>query len=101
METGPVSKVSLTKSFRGQAATLERLRVHRQLDEALTQGPDPLHLASVFGLDPKTAIRYADNARQLLITAAEEHDPAGLPENASTNGGRAARRRGKEAGDGR
>jgi hypothetical protein len=29
----------------------------------------------VFGLDPKTAIRYAENARQLLITAAEEHDP--------------------------
>ena len=27
------------------------------------------------GLDPKTAIRYADNARQLLITAAEEQDP--------------------------
>ena len=76
METGPVSKVSLTKSFRGQAATLERLRVHRQLDEALAQGPDPLHLASVFGLDPKTAIRYAENARQLLITAAEEQDPA-------------------------
>ena len=30
----------------------------------------------MFGLDPKTAIRYADNARQLLITAAEEQDPA-------------------------
>ena len=54
METGPVSKVWLTESFRGQAATLERLRVHRQLDEALTQGPDPLHLASMFGLDPKS-----------------------------------------------
>ncbi len=77
METGPVSKVKLTESFRGQTATLERLRVHRQLDEALTQGPDPLHLASVFGLDPKTAIRYAENARQLLITAAEEQDHAG------------------------
>jgi site-specific recombinase XerD len=35
METGPVSKVSLTEAFRGQVATLERLRVHRQLDEAL------------------------------------------------------------------
>ena len=77
MEAGPVSKVKLTEPFRGQTATLERLRVHRQLDEALTQGPDPLHLASVFGLDPKTAIRYAENARQLLTTAAEEQDPAG------------------------
>jgi hypothetical protein len=36
-----------------------------------------VHLAAVFGLDPKTAIRYAEmDARQLLITAAEEHDPA-------------------------
>ena len=80
VETGPVSKVWLTGSFRGQAATLERLRVHRQLDEALTQGPDPLHLASVFGLDPKTAIRYAENARALLVTAAEQQDPAGSRE---------------------
>ncbi len=76
METGPVSKVSLTTPFRGQRATIERLRVQRQLDEALAQGPDPLHLAAMFGLDHKTAIRYADNARQLLVTAAEEQDPA-------------------------
>lgn len=73
METGPVSKVHLTDAFRGQTATLERLRVHRQLDEALALGPDPLHLAAVFGLDPKTAIRYADNARALLATPAEQH----------------------------
>lgn len=76
METGPVSKVSLTAPFRGHRATIERLRVHRQIDEALAQGPDPLHLAAMFGLDHKTAIRYADNARQLLVTAAEEQDPA-------------------------
>jgi len=55
VESGPVSRVWLTTAFRGQTATLERLRVQRQLDEALTQGPDPLHLAAVFGLDPKTA----------------------------------------------
>jgi hypothetical protein len=76
METGPVSKVSLTTPFCGQPATIERLRVHRQLEEALAQGPDPLHLAAMFGLDHKTAIRYAENARQLLVTAAEEQDPA-------------------------
>ncbi|MEO3891900.1 hypothetical protein [Nonomuraea sp. B5E05] len=80
METGPVSKVHLTESFRGQAATLERLRVNRQLDEALARGPDPLHLAAVFGLDPKTAIRYADSARRLLTSTAEEQDPAGSGE---------------------
>jgi hypothetical protein len=75
--TGPVSTIYFAKTgLRGQAATLERLRVDRQLQEALTHGPDPLHLAAMFGLDPKTAIRYAENARQLLITAAEERDPA-------------------------
>jgi hypothetical protein len=75
--TGPVSTSYFAKTaLRGKAATLERLRVDRQLQEALAVGPDPLHLASVFGLDPKTAIRYAENARQLLVTAAEEQDPA-------------------------
>ena len=29
-----------------------------------------------FGLDHKTAIRYADNARQLLVMATEKQDPA-------------------------
>jgi hypothetical protein len=37
-----------------------------RLEEALTHGPDPLHLAEVFGLDEKTAMRYADSARALL-----------------------------------
>ena len=75
--TGPVGIGYLYKTvLRGKAATLERLRVDRQLQEALAVGPDPLHLASMFGLDPKTAIRYAENARQLLVTAAEEQDPA-------------------------
>jgi hypothetical protein len=75
--TGPVSTSYFAKTaLRGKAATLERLRVDRQLQEALAHGPDPLHLATMFGLDPKTAIRYAGNARQLLITAAEEYDPA-------------------------
>lgn len=31
--------------------TLERLRVDRQLEEALVHGGDPLHLAAIFGLD--------------------------------------------------
>ena len=73
--TGPVSTIYFAKTaLRGQAATLERLRVDRQLQEALARGPDPLHLATMFGLDPKTAIRYAENARQLLITAASEQE---------------------------
>ena len=79
--TGPASIGYLYKTvLRGKAATLERLRVDRQLQEALAVGPDPLHLAAMFGLDPKTAIRYAENARQLLITAAEGHDPGDVAE---------------------
>jgi len=75
MSTCPVSENWLTAAFRGLDATLERLRVDRQLDEALTCGPDPLHLAAVFGLDDTTAIRYATAARQLLDTAAERGAP--------------------------
>ena len=80
MGTGPAATVWGHKELRGQAATLERLRMDRQLEEALAHGPDPLHLATVFGLDPKTAIRYAENARVLLVTTAEEQDPAGSRE---------------------
>ncbi|MET8181676.1 hypothetical protein [Streptomyces sp. NPDC005336] len=69
--TGPVSGVSLSEPLRGQAATLEQLRIDRQLEEALVHGPDPLHLAEVFGLDEKTAIRYASSARALLEQSAE------------------------------
>ncbi|MDX3230457.1 hypothetical protein [Streptomyces sp. ME19-01-6] len=62
----------------GLAATLERLRVDRQLEEAMVQGPDPLHFAEVFGLHEKAAMRYADSARVLLEQAAET-GPAGWP----------------------
>ncbi|MFD3923016.1 hypothetical protein [Streptomyces sp. NPDC058595] len=34
--------------------------------------PGPLHLAEVFGLDEKTAMRYADSARALLHHGAEQ-----------------------------
>jgi hypothetical protein len=75
--TRPVSDNALTAPFRGRAATVEALRVDRQLDEALTYGPDPLHLAVVFGLDDTTAVRYSTAARKLLLTAAEQHHPRG------------------------
>ena len=61
----------------GLTATLERLRVDRQ---PLTHGADPLHLATVFGIDDTTAIKYAAIARQLLETAAEHHGPSGSSE---------------------
>jgi hypothetical protein len=71
LETGPVGRHWVTEAVRRQAATLERLHVDRQLEEALTHGPDPLHLSVVFGIDEKTAIRYAAAARQLLETQIE------------------------------
>ena len=80
MTTRAVSENWLTESCRGLTATLERLRVDRQLEEALTCGADPLHLAAVFGIDDATAIKYAAIARQLLQTAAEQHGPSGSRE---------------------
>jgi len=79
MEKSPVSGVWINRELRGQAATLERLRVDRQLCEARATGADPLHLAAVFGIHETTAMRYALSARQLLETAAERQDPAGCP----------------------
>jgi hypothetical protein len=67
----PVGKAWINQCVRGLAATLERLRVDRQLDEALVHGADPLHLAAVFDLDEGTALRYAAAARQLLESRAE------------------------------
>ena len=62
----PISRPSIGLIVRGLPGTLERLRIDRQLEEALTHGADPLHLAAVFGVHENTAIRYADSARQLL-----------------------------------
>jgi hypothetical protein len=44
--TRPVGAVSIIESLRGLTATHKALRVDRQLEEALTRGPDPLHLAA-------------------------------------------------------
>jgi hypothetical protein len=77
MDDRAASGVWITQHLRGKTATLERLRVDRQLEEALTHGPDPLHLAAVFGLDEQTALRYAEAARHVLETEAERHAIAG------------------------
>ncbi|TWE15235.1 hypothetical protein [Kitasatospora atroaurantiaca] len=75
VELGPAGKLWTTRATRNLTATLERLRVDRQLEEALTHGPDPLHLSLVFGIDEKTAIRYADSARRLLETVPSRGTP--------------------------
>lgn len=66
LKLGPVSEPWGNLVLRGLPATLERLRIDRQLEEALTHGADPLHLAIVFDISESTAIRYAASARQLL-----------------------------------
>lgn len=71
-QAGPVNNVWARKPLREQTTTLERLRQDRRLEEALASGADPLHLAAVFDLDPKTALRYTNAARQLLTSGAEE-----------------------------
>jgi len=85
MTTRAVSENWLTETCRGLTATLERLRVDRQLEEALTCGGDPLHLAAVFGIDDTTAIRYAAIARQLLEAASGQHQPARSREHKDQN----------------
>jgi integrase len=76
---GPVSAPWI-RDLRGLPATLDRLRIDRQLEEAIACGADPLHVAAVFDIDTSTAIRYATNARQLL---AHDHE-ARLPASPST-----------------
>jgi integrase len=63
---GPVSEVWVSHSLRGLEASIERLRIDRQLEEAMASRADPLHLARVFNISETTAVRYAENARQLL-----------------------------------
>ena len=64
----PGAPVSATwiLNLRGLPGTLERLRIDRPIEEAITTGADPLNLAAVFGLSESTAIRWATNARQLI-----------------------------------
>ncbi|MFF9346295.1 hypothetical protein [Streptomyces sp. NPDC014734] len=62
----------ISAPMRGRDATPERLRVDRRPEETMVRGPDPLHLAGVFGLDEKTAMRYEDSARALPEQTAEQ-----------------------------
>ncbi len=71
----PVSDYTVTQLFSGLKATLGKLSVDRQLEEAITHGPDPLHLAAVFGLPHGTAVRYAEAARQLLEQSSSHQAP--------------------------
>jgi hypothetical protein len=58
-ERTPVSEYWLAGLFRGLPTTLRQLREDRILDEARAAHGDPLHLATIFGLSPRPALRYA------------------------------------------
>lgn len=75
---GPVSSAWIL-NLRRLPGTIERLRIDRQLDEALATAGDPLHLAVVFNLSEATAIRWALNAKALLNDshATRPHDSPG------------------------
>lgn len=64
--TAVMSVYTLRQMFVGSGVTLDRLRRDRFLEEALTYGPDPLHLAAVFGSCPATAVEYSEHAKRLL-----------------------------------
>jgi hypothetical protein len=69
-ETGPASPWWFKLVFRGQAATISRLRQDRILEELQAAGPDPLHVAAIFGVHSTTATRYADAVRIRIEEAA-------------------------------
>jgi hypothetical protein len=58
-ERGPVSEYWLTSLFRGLPTTAAQLREDRILEEARVAGGDPLHVATMFGLTARPALRYA------------------------------------------
>ncbi|WP_250284029.1 MULTISPECIES: hypothetical protein [unclassified Frankia] len=64
--TGPISPRYLSEHLLRRGIYLDRIRADRVLHEALTVGPDPLHLALVFNLSHSTASRYAAIAQNLL-----------------------------------
>ena len=67
LQTGPITQGYLNWHLCRHGVSVERIRRDRILHEALTVGPDPLHLALVFNLSHTTASRYTTIAQQLLI----------------------------------
>jgi integrase len=69
--TGPVSADYLDK-HQLHGVCLEHIRRDRILHEALATGADPLHIALVFNIDHTNAMAYANAARNLLNSPAEQ-----------------------------
>lgn len=84
----PVSRYWLTHLIPGLPVPLNKIRMDRQLEEALTCGPDPLRLSAIFGIADNTAVRYAIAARQLMESEIEQEthgEPTTTPTLARTN----------------
>ncbi|WP_245671793.1 site-specific integrase [Nocardia amamiensis] len=73
--TAPISQRSVSLRMQPSGCTVDRIRRDRILHEALTAGPDPLHLTLVFGISHNTAARYAAVAEHLLSDELD-HPPA-------------------------
>ncbi|WP_238845622.1 hypothetical protein [Nocardia terpenica] len=73
--TAPISQIFVNLRMQRVGCTVDRIRSDRILHEALTAGPDPLHLTLVFGISHNTAARYASVAEHLL-SGELEHPPA-------------------------
>jgi hypothetical protein len=69
--TGPASAWFFKRMFQGQPVSIKRLRQDRLLEELGAVGPDPLHIAAVFGVHATTATRYADAVRSRLDQATQ------------------------------
>ncbi len=74
-----ISKGYLQFHLQRHGVDLDRIRGDRILHEALTAGPDPLHLALVFNLSHTTASRYAAIAQHLLDDQLEQPPSGSQP----------------------
>lgn len=73
LNTGPVSGPFVRFGLGRNGFSIDRIRADRILHEALTAGPDPLHLTLVFNIEHSTALRYATVAEHLLSDELEHH----------------------------
>jgi integrase len=70
--TGPACHEFVRFSLGDSGFSIDQIRADRILHEALTAGPDPLHLSLVFNLDHATALRYTTVAEQILSDELEQ-----------------------------
>lgn len=72
LNKGPVSAPYISFRLKRSGFSIDRIRADRILHEALTAGPDPLHLSLVFNISHDTAFRYSKVAEQLLSDELEQ-----------------------------